>query len=277
MVVWLDPNSPDDFRCHSFAGDDWRECRDYVRVRLRLAEWQPSVTNAPALRHLPNIRRADLQREDDRQRTEWAMTLWNEAESPRGTLVEHYLCHRRLSLRVDVLSADVLRFHPCCPFRLEDEATMRLPAMLALMRDISTNEPRAIHRTALKDDGTGKSNLPGLGNAKKMLGPSKNAMVKLTADDVVIEGLGIAEGIETALTLICANWRPVWACGAAGAIERFPVLPGIECLTVFADADRAGMAAGVACQARWVNAGLECRILAPPEAGADWNDVMRTA
>ena len=38
MVVWLDPSSPGGFRCHSFAGDDWRECRDYVRARLGLGD-----------------------------------------------------------------------------------------------------------------------------------------------------------------------------------------------------------------------------------------------
>jgi hypothetical protein len=108
-----------------------------------------------------------------------------------------------------------------------------------------------------------------------MLGPSKNAVVKLTADVDVIDGLGIAEGIETALTLICADWRPVWACGSATTIERFLVLPGIESLTIFADADRAGMEAAQKCQARWNEAGLECRILASPDAGTDWNDMIR--
>jgi hypothetical protein len=147
--------------------------------------------------------------------------------------------------------------------------------MLGLMRDLITDEPKAIHRTALRVDGTCKADLPRLGNAKKMLGPVKGAALKLTGDADVIDGLGIAEGIESALTVICADWRPVWACGSAGPIERFPILPGIQSLTIFADADRAGMAAAAACQARWVNAGLECRILAPPQAGADWNDMVR--
>src|SRR5215203_5552539 len=29
------------FLVHSFAGDDWRRCRDHVRQRLGLPEWQP--------------------------------------------------------------------------------------------------------------------------------------------------------------------------------------------------------------------------------------------
>ena len=273
LAVSIDANSPDGFRCHSFAGDDWRACRDYVRGRLGMPDWQPDApkTYGPRPVGISDVRHEDA----DNVRRERALTLWEEGIRPTGTLVERYLQHRRLSLPKDVLKADALRFHPACPFRLEDDTTARLPAMLALMRDIWTNEPKAVHRTALKDDGTGKSELPGLGNAKKLLGPAKNAVMKLTSDDDVIEGLGIAEGIETALTLMCAQWHPVWACGAAGAIERFPVLPGIECLTVFADADRAGMAAAEKCQEQWNAAGLECRILAAPDAGSDWNDMVR--
>jgi putative DNA primase/helicase len=240
-----------------------------------LAEWRPGA--APPRSTIPPARPGlSPQRDDaDRERIDRAMTIWKEGTSPRGTSVEVYLLHRRLLLQECVLKADALRFHPACPFRLDDGTTVRLPAMLSLMRDIRTNEPRAIHRTALHEAGRGKSELAGLGNAKKMLGPSKNAVIKLAADDAVVDGLGIAEGIETALTLLCADWSPVWACGAAGAIERFPVLPGIECLTIFADADRPGMAAAEKCQEHWNAAGLECRILAAPDNGSDWNDTLR--
>jgi putative DNA primase/helicase len=150
----------------------------------------------------------------------------------------------------------------------------RKPDLWIPWRPPAHHRPKAIHRTALRADGTGKADLPGLGNAKRMLGPAKDAGLKLTRDTDVTDGLGIAEGIETALTIVCAGWRPVWACGSAGAIEKFPILPGIESLTIFADADRAGMAAATACQTRWVKAGFECRILAPPELGADWNDMV---
>jgi putative DNA primase/helicase len=280
LTVWIDTNASDGFRCHSFAGDDWRKCRDYVRERLGLPDWQPSASkiSAPRPRRVIAAQITDTEHDGaDRERIQRAMVLWKEAANPCGTLVERYLQHRRISLPKDVLAADALRFHPSCPFRLDDGSTARIPAMLALMRDIRTGEPRAIHRTALKEDGNGKVDLPGLGNAKKMLGVAKNAVIKLTADDSVVDGLGIAEGIETALTLLCADWSPVWACGTAGAIEHFPVLPGIECLTIFADADRAGMAAAEKCQEQWNAAGQECRILAAPNAGSDWNDIVRAA
>ena len=33
--------APDGLLVHSHAGDDWRDCRDYVRQRLGLPQWQP--------------------------------------------------------------------------------------------------------------------------------------------------------------------------------------------------------------------------------------------
>jgi putative DNA primase/helicase len=282
LSVWIDPGSPEGFHVHSFAGDDWRVCRDHVRERLRLVNRHScrnaAGRNSTALQ-VANVHCAlkNRQSDDDRDRVERALALWCVSVPITGTIAERYLLHRGLFMTGEVEAADALRFHPACPFRLEDRATVRLPTMLGLMRDIITDEPKAIHRTALRVDGTGKADPPGLGNAKKMLGPMKGTALKLTGDADVIDGLGIAEGIESALTAICAGWRPLWACGSAGAIEKFPILPGIESLTIFADADRAGMAAAAACQVRWVNAGLECRILAPPEAGADWNDVVRAA
>ena len=31
LAVKIDPSAPHGFLVHSFAGDDWRECRDHVR------------------------------------------------------------------------------------------------------------------------------------------------------------------------------------------------------------------------------------------------------
>jgi hypothetical protein len=64
--------------------------------------------------------------------------------------------------------------------------------MLALLRDIRTNKPRAIHRTALTPAG-GKI-------GRMVLGSKVGAAIKLSPDDAVTMGLAIAEGIETALS-----------------------------------------------------------------------------
>jgi len=262
MAVWLDDGTPSGVRVHSFANDDYRDCLDYVRQRLGGGTaWHVSTPpETPRRREVPT------------DNTARALELWDAARSPGGTPVETYLAGRGITLPDDVRRADVLRLHEACPFRLDDGTTARLPALVALMRDIITDEPVGIHRTALKPDGSGKADLPGLGNPKKMLGRAKGAAIKLSADEDVTDGLGIAEGIETALSIMAAGWRPMWALGSAGTIASFPVLPGIECLTIFADADRAGLAAAQACQGRWRAAGRECPIVLPPHDGTDWND-----
>jgi len=277
LSVWIDPGSPDGFRVHSFASDDWRDCRDHVRERLGLPARRRRNRNQAWTPEAGSAQQLVAPGHDERKRIEQAQALWREGVPIIGNVAEQYLRHRGLFITAEVVDADALRFHPACPFHLEDGAAAQLPTMLGLMRDIITDEPKAIHRTALRIDGSGKVDLPGLRNASRMLGPVKGTALKLTRDTDVTDGLGIAEGIETALTIICAGWQPVWACGSAGAIEKFSVLPGIESLTIFADADQVGLTAAAACQARWVDAGLECRILVPPEAGADWNDVGRAA
>lgn len=143
--------------------------------------------------------------------------------------------------------------------------------MLGLLRDVHSNEARAIHRTALRADGQGKGDLSA---SKMMLGPAAGCVVKLIDDADVTLGLGIAEGIENALTAICCGWRPVWACASAGALEHFPVLSGVEALTIFADADERGLQAAEICGVRWIENGGEVTIVEPKRPGADLNDLL---
>lgn len=178
-------------------------------------------------------------------------------------LVHSYLASRGLYLPP---SCEDIRFHPNCPFRLTGGGTVYLPAMIALMRDILTNQECAVHRTALKPDGSGKATMPDGKSPKKMLGPAKGAAIKLCPDEEVTLGLGICEGIETGIAILNGGWGPVWACGSDNGIASFPVLPGIECLTIWSDTDpnRAGLNAAEECQKRWLAAGQECRIQAAP-------------
>jgi putative DNA primase/helicase len=100
-----------------------------------------------------------------------------------------------------------------------------------------------------------------------MLGPA--GVIRLA--EVTGEGLGLAEGIETALSVMQAiGWRPAWAAGSRGGIETFPVLPACA-LTVFADGDTPGLKAARLCAARWTAAGREALIYIPLP-GEDWNN-----
>jgi hypothetical protein len=214
---------------------------------------------------LPPAPAAPAAREPEPKKTlPMARAIWREAIPATGTIVEAYLAGRGLALP----RSAPLRFHPACA--RQDE---RLPAMIALMTDPATAEPVGVHRTFLAADGSGKA----LGQAKMMLGGG--GVIRLAPDEDVMTGLGITEGIENALAIMSRGWSPVWAAGSAGAISTFPVLAGIESLTIFADADEngAGIKAARACGTRWAAVGRQVDVHYPP-AGTDWNDVtLRSA
>ena len=81
--------------------------------------------------------------------------------------------------------------------------------MVALFRDIVTNEPCGIHRTFL--------DIAGRKLGRKMLGGAGGAAIKLDADEDVTLGSFIGEGVETCLAASLGSFRPVWALGSANA------------------------------------------------------------
>jgi putative DNA primase/helicase len=261
LAVRFDPNAPEGFSCHSFAGDDWRECRDYVRCALGL-----SALEGRRRRWVPYrpTRAAAVANDDAGGRTAFALRLWNEARDSRGTVVTKYLASRDLTLPEDV-AGDVIRFHPALNF----EGSL-VGAMGALFRDVASNKPCGIHRTFL--DAMGRK----LG--RKMLGRARSAAIKLDADANVTLGLHLGEGLETCLAARLAGFRPVWALGSAGAIGAFPVLPGIEAVTILVEVGDGGanLRATQACAARWIEAGREAFNVVPL-VGSDLNDVWRVA
>lgn len=171
----------------------------------------------------------------------------------------------------DDVDDNVLRFHQHCPFGSGE----RHPAIIALYRDINTDEPRAISRTALTPEG--------LKLDRRMLGPIKGCACKLTADEDVTLGLHIAEGIESALAAMMLGFMPMWALGSAVGIEYFPVLSGIECLTIVADNDKInpktgkppGQEAARECSQRWTDAGVHVRRVTPTKTGEDMADIVK--
>lgn len=113
----------------------------------------------------------------------------------------------------------------------------------------------------------------------KLLAPGlskKGAVIRLWPNEAVVYGLGLAEGIESALALAHA-FTPVWAAIDVGNLADFPPLPGIDALTIAGDNDEAGITAAQACARHWLAAGREVRVVIPPAAGADLADVAAGA
>lgn len=235
---------------------------------------------------------------DDGQRK--ALKLWDEAGPIAGTLAEQYLTRpkieggRGLTLPPDI-SPRVLRFHPRVWFSEKVSfGPAWHPCLLALYRNIvgpisftpvrntlgirrdfpehePPDEPRAVMRTALTPDGRK------IGRAA--LGSVAGTAIKLSDDADVTTGLVIGEGLETTLAGMVFGFAPAWALGTAGGIAKFPVLSGIEALTILAETDDSGAACPAneqairKCFARWSAAGRDV-YRATSTVGGDANDAL---
>lgn len=243
-----------EFIVFSHAGDDWQACRDHVRDLLGLGRWQPRDDRpAKPLRSVPPAT-------DDGAKSRMALRIWNETRDARGTLAETYLASRGLTL--DERARESVRFHPSLQF-----GAKTAPGMVALYRDLRTDEPKAIQRTFLSPEGRKLE--------RWMLGPVQNAAVKLDPDDEVSERLIVGEGVESCLAAREYRYRPCWALGSAGAIARLPVLPGVERLAILGEKGDGGANERAArdCARRWKAAGAEVKWI-EPMLGDDANDVL---
>jgi hypothetical protein len=199
--------------------------------------------------------------------SDWGLSIWRDTTGLPGTIADRYLLARCCALP----PADGhLRFHP----HLEHPSGYVGPALVGLITDAITREPISLHRTWIKADGTkadvevGKERLVLAGHRKQ------GGVIRLWPDEAVSYGLGIAEGIETALTLATVL-KPVWSLLDAGNLAAFPVLGGIEVLTIAADNDEAGLRGANACATRWTEVGCDVRVVVPPVKGMDLNDFAR--
>ena len=163
-------------------------------------------------RHVPRSIETPADSEAKRRR---ALQLWRQAQPIDGTLAERYLTERRgIDLAALPDAAACLRFHPRCPF---GPAT-RHPCLIALRRDVVSDEPVSIHRIALTPDAQKIE--------RRMLG--RGGVVKLyPAGDRLIVG----EGIETTLAAATriSRWgsllQPAWSAVDAGRLGSLPLIP----------------------------------------------------
>jgi Toprim domain/CHC2 zinc finger len=213
---------------------------------------------------------------DEAERIVRAMDIWDDARLIETTPAEVYLrIHRRVEIPPGP-PGSVLRFHPACPF-----GDARHPCLIALVRNIVTDEPQAIVRTALNPDGTalkinGKT-------ARKALGPIGEGAIKLSDHTEITTCLGVGEGVESVLSMRQTPefGSPVWSLISDSGLANFPVLAGIECLWIAVDNDRpdqhgrqAGVEAAFACSRRWTSSGRRVLRLTPHQVGCDLNDCI---
>lgn len=206
--------SVDDFVVFSFAGDDFRVCRDYVKHRLGLpTNWKPEAGSF-------DIKPVDPQADEKILRL--ALRIWDNAGHIRGSLAEKYLRSRHCY----VPDAKSLRFTSSCYYAKNDYR----PAMIALFTDILTGKPIGIHRTYLNPDGTKLD--------KKMLGKHLGGAIMLDIPTISGREITVGEGIETTLSGIVMGYKPAWAMGSLANLKLFPDNTRFKSMTVLLENDK---------------------------------------
>jgi putative DNA primase/helicase len=193
------------------------------------------------------------------KRTEAALGIWEAAAPAGGTLVETYLRARGIGIPMPA----TLRFHPA----IKHPSGQRWPAMIALVMRGADGAALAIHRTFLARGGYGKAMIE---PAKMMLGPCRGGAVRLGP---IGDRLMIAEGIETALSVMQATGRAACAALSTSGLRTLELPAEVRDVVVLADGDEPGETAARDAAHRWLAEGRCVRIALPP-FGFDFNDVL---
>jgi putative DNA primase/helicase len=199
-----------------------------------------------------------------------AIRIWHESEPLFGTRAEVYLQSRGIDLDQIPDIDDVLRYHAACPFGEE----RRLPCLVTLFRDIKTDAPIGIMRTAIDEHGRKIDRLA--------LGDKQGGAFKLWPDALITYRLIVGEGMETvarAATRIehCGiPLQPAWALVDAGNLAAMPPLSGVETLIILVDNDASGTGQRAADECARIQYAAGCRdieLLTPNGVGEDFADL----
>ena len=195
-----------------------------------------------------------------RDLTAAARNLWRESVPIEGTLAELYLIARGIPG-----PHPKLRFHPRTPLGA-GKVVRWLPAMLAAVEN--SLGLVAVQRTFLDVDDVLRRPFP---NPKRLLGLPADGAVRLapaTAD------LGLAEGIEDAVSAAAWFNIPVWAVLGAQRYASVAIPQSVRRIIVYADRDEAAAIGLEKALAHLEANGCQLVVHLPPN-DKDWNLAWR--
>lgn len=230
---------------HCFAGCRADEILRALRSARLLEPGAPVVADSVADRN----GRKDLGKA--------AIRLWGSARRTEGTPAARYLAGRGLPH-----GSPELRYHRQTPDGPKPLTCYR-PAMIAAVRDESGLV--AVHRTFLD-----------LAAPRAPLVRSRSGLGRFGRGAVRLGGygprLGLAEGIETAMSASILFDVPCWATLGTERFGLVAIPPVVTELLLFLDNDAGGRRAEKL--AREANPDLAIEPLYPERRGDDWNDVL---
>ncbi len=268
-------DSPDDgeITTHCFAGCDWRDVKDALRGQGLLPEWEPGrkgrQSGGGKLPQAVAGETRDKAREhhqhhhveheaDERRRIEAARDLWARAQPIAGTIAHLYLQKRKITIAppASLRYISSLKHKP---------TGLRLPALIAAVQ-APDREITGIVRTYLRADGHGKAQVS---TPRMALGRIGTGAVRLAA---AASTLGLAEGIESALSAMQATGAPTWAA-VGSRLESVELPEMVEHVIIFGDRDEPGRVAARKAEAVFRRQGRKVTIRFPGR-GEDWNGAL---
>jgi len=156
-----------------------------------------------------------------------------------------------------------------CPACYEPDTKKEYIAMVARIQNLK-GSPIGIHRTYL--EGSKKANIE---HPKKLMTATEELKGSAIRLFPTLETLGIAEGIETALSCTQLFSIPTWATISTALMESFEPPEQIRSIIIYGDNDYnyAGQKSAYKLANRLYNKGLKVQVQIPPEFG-DFNDVL---
>ena len=189
-----------------------------------------------------------------------ARKMWAEARRANG-IAETYFRGRGITLVPPASIRECPALHYCAD--RED-----YPALLCAVQDAS-QKVVAVQRIYLSPDGTRKADID---SPKMSLGPVGGSAVRLGP---IGEELGIAEGVETALSAMQLYGGSAWACLGSSNLSNVHIPPEVRRLLIYGDNGEAGERMAISAAEIHSNSGLEVRLLFPEPRYGDFNDLLQ--
>ena len=284
-----------------YGADLQRACQalkynDYVRVtkfahkkvvvnnqQVDKAIWAAKIIPTPEQRREQEAEFEQLKQERSAHRAESIKKVWSDTFEISDTReqaqpVLRYFANRYIATYVDSKN---VRCAKDVSFFENGKFIGKYPALICAVRD-KLGRVVSIHRTYLTLQGQ-KADVK---EPKKLMAVPDNLTINGAAIRLVQTSkhvIGIAEGVETALSVVTATGLPCWSVISEGGMRHFEPPKGIQFVHIFADKDRSkvGEEAAKELQARLKAMGIGSRIYVPSEPipegakGIDWNDVLR--
>ena len=194
-------------------------------------------------------------------RAVWSAT----AQAVPGDLADKYLTARGVG---DTSYPKALRFGAS----LRDGDGGVRPCMVAIVSG-PDGKPVTLHRTFLRPDGLAKAEMPA--PRKLMPGKLPDGACVMLSEYSGSGPLGVAEGVETALSASALYSLPVWAAINSNMLAKWSPPDGCDEVAIFGDNDPkfGGQAAAFALAHRLAVAGILVTVHIPTRSGCDWNDI----